>query len=89
MLATGDSTAVFASWNGATEVASWRVLAGPSPASLTPQATMPDSGFESSVTYPNTYPEHKVEYVAVQALGAAGQLLGDLADRAVPRRPAG
>jgi Arylsulfotransferase (ASST) len=76
ILASGDSTAVFASWNGATEVASWRVLAGPNPASLTAQATMPASGFESSVTYPNTYPEHQVEYVAVQALGAAGQLLG-------------
>jgi hypothetical protein len=75
VLATGDSTAVFASWNGATEVTSWRVLAGPSSDALTPAATMPDSGFESSVTYPNTYPEHNVEYVAVQALGAAGQLL--------------
>ncbi|HYM53914.1 MAG TPA: arylsulfotransferase family protein, partial [Solirubrobacteraceae bacterium] len=75
VLVTGDSTAVFASWNGATEVASWRVLAGPSSGALTPVATMPDTGFESSVTYPNTYPEHKVEYVAVQALGAAGQLL--------------
>jgi Arylsulfotransferase (ASST) len=76
VLATGDSTAVLASWNGATDVSSWRVLAGASPNSLTAQASMPDSGFESSVTYPNTYPEHKVEYVAVQALGAAGQLLG-------------
>jgi hypothetical protein len=75
VLATGDSTAVFASWNGATDVASWRVLAGPDSASLTAQATMPDSGFESTVTYPNTYPEHKVEYLAVQALGPAGQLL--------------
>jgi hypothetical protein len=75
VLSTGDSTAVFASWNGATEVASWRVLAGPSSDALAPAATMPYSGFESSVTYPNTYAEHKVEYVAVQALGAAGQLL--------------
>ena len=70
-LATEDSTAVFASWNGATEVASWRVLAGAGPGSLTAQVTMPDSGFESTVTFPNSEP-----YVAVQALGAAGQLLG-------------
>ncbi len=70
-LSTEDSTAVFASWNGATEVASWRVLAGAAPGSLSTQVTMPDSGFESSVTFPNTEP-----YVAVQALGAAGQLLG-------------
>ena len=71
VLATGDSTAVSASWNGAGEVASWRVLAGSSAGSLTTAATMPDSGFESSVTFPNAF-----QYVAVQALGAGGQLLG-------------
>jgi hypothetical protein len=70
VLATGDSTAVFASWNGATDVASWRVLAGPDGDSLTPQATMPDSGFESSITFPDAF-----AYVAVQALGPHGQLL--------------
>jgi hypothetical protein len=70
LLATEDSTAVFASWNGATDVASWRVLAGSDPTALTVQATMPDSGFESSITFPNAY-----SYVAVQALNASGQLL--------------
>jgi hypothetical protein len=68
---TGDSTTVYASWNGDGEVAAWRVLAGPSTSALTAQATMPDSGFESSVSYPQSYP-----YVTVQALGSAGQLLG-------------
>jgi hypothetical protein len=71
VLATGDSTAVFASWNGATEVASWRVLAGSSPGELLARGTMPASGFESSLTMPGAY-----SYVAVQALGASGQLLG-------------
>ena len=71
LLSTGDTTAVFASWNGATEVASWRVLAGTDPASLKPQASMPDSGFESSLTLPEAF-----KYAAVQALGSAGQLLG-------------
>ena len=70
LLAAHDSTAVFASWNGATEVASWRVLAGASVNALAPRATMPVGGFESSLTLPDPYP-----YVAVQALGAAGQLL--------------
>jgi hypothetical protein len=70
-LVTGDSVAVAASWNGAAEVASWRVLAGPSEGALTAQVTMPDSGFESTVTFPSEHP-----YVAVQALGSAGQLLG-------------
>ena len=71
VLSTGDATAVFASWNGATDVASWRVLAGSDPASLSARARMPDSGFESTVTFPGAY-----AYVAVQALGAKGQLLG-------------
>ncbi len=70
VLSSGDSTAVFASWNGASEVTSWRVLAGSTPSSLTAVATMPDSGFESSITFPDAY-----SYVAVQAVGAAGELL--------------
>jgi hypothetical protein len=70
VLATGDSTAVFASWNGDSEVRSWRVLAGSDQGSLIPRATMPDSAFESSITLPEAY-----AYVAVQALGARGDLL--------------
>lgn len=65
-----DSTAVFASWNGATDVAAWRVLAGSAPGSLTPAGTMPAHGFESSIILPEAY-----SYVAVQALGAGGQVL--------------
>jgi Arylsulfotransferase (ASST) len=83
VLATGDSTAVFASWNGATEVALWRVLAGSSPGTLTARATMPDSGFESSITVPDAY-----SYVAVQALGPAGQLLGTSQTVPVQQPPA-
>ncbi|HWX97647.1 MAG TPA: arylsulfotransferase family protein [Solirubrobacteraceae bacterium] len=71
LLAARDSTAVFASWNGATDVDSWRVLAGASANALSPRATMPLAGFESSLTLPDPYP-----YVAVQAIGKAGQLLG-------------
>jgi hypothetical protein len=72
VLPTGDSTAIFASWNGAGEVASWRVLASTEGAdAVRPLATMPDSGFESSITLPEAY-----RYVAVQALDASGHLLG-------------
>jgi len=78
LLATGDSTAVFASWNGATGVSSWRVLAGGDPGSLTDQATMPDSGFESSVTFPGAY-----AYVSVQAVDAAGRVLATSATEPV------
>ncbi len=68
---TGEETIVHASWNGATEVAAWRVLAGARRDSLTVRATVPSSGFESSSILPAKYP-----YVAVQALNAAGQQLG-------------
>jgi hypothetical protein len=68
---TGEETIVNASWNGATGVASWRVLAGQHPGSLTAQATIAVSGFESSTTLPRKY-----AYVAVQALDSAGHVLG-------------
>ncbi len=68
---TGEETIVHASWNGATEVSSWRVLAGKHPGSLTAQATIGASGFESSTTLPQKY-----AYVAVQALDSAGHPLG-------------
>ncbi len=68
---TGEETIVHASWNGATAVASWRVLAGKRPGSLTAQATIPASGFESSTTLPVKY-----EYAAAQALDSAGHVLG-------------
>jgi hypothetical protein len=68
---TGEETIVHASWNGATEVAAWRVLAG-HPGSLAAQTTIATSGFESSAILPN----HKYPYVAVQALDADGHVLG-------------
>jgi Arylsulfotransferase (ASST) len=67
---TGEATIVHMSWNGATGVAAWRVLAGKQPGSLAPQATIPVSGFESSTTLPGKYAR-----VAVQALDAAGHVL--------------
>jgi hypothetical protein len=68
---TGEETIVHASWNGATDVASWRVLAGQHPGSLTTRATLRAGGFESSTTLPE-----KHAYVAVQALDSAGHVLG-------------
>jgi hypothetical protein len=68
---TGEETIVHASWNGATEVASWRVLAGKRPGSLAAQTTIRAAGFESSTTLPE-----KHAYVAVQALDSAGHVLG-------------
>jgi hypothetical protein len=70
--ATGQGT-VYASWNGATEVASWRVLAGASASSLSAVVQVPRSGFETAIPLPagTVGP-----YLAVQALGAGGQVLG-------------
>jgi hypothetical protein len=68
---TGEETIVHASWNGATEVARWRVLAGERPGSLAARATISTSGFESSTTLPEKY-----AYVAVQALDSGGHVLG-------------
>jgi len=62
---------VYASWNGDTQTASWRVLAGPSAAQLTPVAVAPRSGFETAITTPAAE-----RFVAVQSLSASGAVLG-------------
>ena len=62
---------VYASWNGATEVAQWRVLAGASPQQLTPVASATRSGFETTITTPS-----QEAYLAVQALNGAGEVIG-------------
>jgi Arylsulfotransferase (ASST) len=68
---TGEETIVHMSWNGASEVASWRVLAGEHPTSLTSRTAIPASDFESSTILPKKY-----AYAAVQALDATGKVLG-------------
>jgi hypothetical protein len=65
------TTSVYASWNGATAVASWRVLGGTSAKSLAPLASAAKSGFETTIATPG-----KPAYVAVQALDAAANVLG-------------
>ena len=62
---------VYASWNGATGVASWRVLAGPSTHQLAAVATGADSGFETAIATPTAE-----AYVQVQALSPSGAVLG-------------
>jgi hypothetical protein len=65
------TTTVYASWNGATGVSSWNVLAGGTPATLATIATVPSSGFETAIAVPSAAP-----VFLVQALGAAGEVLG-------------
>jgi hypothetical protein len=64
---------VYASWNGATEVASWRVLAGRSRAGMTPVASAPRGGFETAIPMPAAVVG---PYVEAQALDAAGNVIG-------------
>jgi Arylsulfotransferase (ASST) len=65
-----SSVSVYASWNGATTVARWQVLAGANAASLTPASSAPRSGFETriDVSGPATT-------FAVRALSARGRTL--------------
>ena len=67
------SSVAYASWNGASEVASWRVLAGPSPAALNPVSIAPRSGFETAITLPAAVAGR---YVEVQALDGSGAVMG-------------
>ncbi len=65
---------VEASWNGATAVSAWEVLAGSSPASMSVVATQPRAGFETTITVATAEPD-----VSVSALGAGGQVLASSA----------
>jgi EmrB/QacA subfamily drug resistance transporter len=67
----GGKTVVYASWNGATQVVSWRVLAGPNAAKLGAVASAAKSGFETAISVPQGYRTFKL-----QALGADRRVLG-------------
>ncbi|MGB2710496.1 MAG: arylsulfotransferase family protein, partial [Conexibacter sp.] len=62
---------VWASWNGATEVRSWQVLAGDDADELQPVASAPRIDFETAIPS-----RTDARYVAVRALDANGRELG-------------
>jgi hypothetical protein len=67
---------VYASWNGATDVAAWRVLSGGSPRTFRAVAEAPRSGFETPVRVPT----HSLRaLIDVQALNGAGAVIGTAA----------
>jgi hypothetical protein len=68
--ASGGRVTAYASWNGDTRTATWRLLAGATASTLQPVATATRTGFETSVTSPAAAP-----FVAVQALDASGAVL--------------
>ena len=67
-------SAVYVSWNGATEVANWTVLAGRSAAALAVAGTQPRAGFETVIPVNSDGP-----YFAVTGHDIAGRQLGQSA----------
>jgi hypothetical protein len=63
------SIAVHAVWNGATEVASWQILAGDSSSSLSVVTTVPWNGLDTEATAPGN--PAVVQVVALDAMGTA------------------
>jgi outer membrane protein assembly factor BamB len=69
--ASEDQIRVYASWNGATEVAGWEVLAGPSPRQLRSVGSVPRDGFETAMLVRTAEP-----YVVMRAKHSSGRVLG-------------
>ena len=63
---TGDRVTAYATWNGATEVTRWQLLAGPSPDKLRPVATARRKDFETVLTA-----RARAPWLAVRALDGA------------------
>ncbi len=68
--AAADDGRIYVSWNGATEVRRWQILAGPTPRQLRAVRTVPKLGFETSAALPSD------AWVAARALDRAGRVLG-------------
>jgi hypothetical protein len=76
--ASGAET-LWESWNGATDVSGWRVLAGPATSSLTAIGSYAKHKFESTLV-----PGTGEPIVQVQALGASGQVLASTQTAGMP-----
>jgi hypothetical protein len=78
--AGAGSLRAYASWNGATAVAAWRLEEGASAGALRPVRTVARSGFETVIEAPATG-----AYAAVQALDSRGAVLTSSAAARAPR----
>jgi outer membrane protein assembly factor BamB len=74
---TGGTT-LYASWNGATQVRTWRVLGGSSPKTLHGMGRARKHGFETRINLASSLP-----YFAVQALDSKSAVLGTSVTRTV------
>ncbi len=72
-------TTVYASWDGATQVTGWRVLAGSNPSKLPLVATKLRSGFETAIAVQGNF-----KWFKVQALNANGHAIGTSKGLQVP-----
>jgi hypothetical protein len=68
----GRDLTAYASWNGATEIRSWQLLAGSSPTALSPVSSTRARGFESALRVPSSGP-----HLAVRALDGWGRAIGE------------
>jgi hypothetical protein len=75
--ARANRMTVWVSWNGATSVARWRLLAGPGRTSLRAVRVVRKQNFETAITM------RLHQYVAVEALNAAGRVIGRSATASV------
>ena len=66
-----EKVKLYASWNGATEVSSWEVLAGRRPGRLEPLGSLPRDGFETAMLVQTSY-----SHFAVRAKERSGRVLG-------------
>lgn len=69
--APGNAVTVFASWNGATDVASWRLLSGQDVDRMRAIGTFERRGFETEINL-----RTPGIFLAVEALDAAGRVMG-------------
>ena len=70
----GRGMTVWASWNGAGNIVSWRVLGGPDAKRLKAVATKPWTGLETAIAVPQ-----RRAVIRVQALGSGDEVLGQSA----------
>src|SRR5215212_3395000 len=68
---SAEKVNLYASWNGATEVESWEVLAGPRPGRLESAGAVPRDGFETAMLVQSSH-----SYFAVRAKEHSGRVLG-------------
>jgi len=78
---TGEEVTVYASWNGATEVAEWEVLAGPEADQLQPIGSASRKGFETAITV-----QTEETYVGIRAKNSTGKVLSTIRALEVDRR---